>query len=210
MTNASANPKKPLGGLALFRIVLWIAVAVVALGAGAMLIVTRTQQNSTLAGLTGAPFTLESTAGGEFTQASFNGTPTLLFFGYTFCPDVCPTTLAELTAARQQLGISPDKLRIVFATVDPARDTLSQLKSYLSNFSGSVIGLTGTQAQVDQAKAAFGIYSQKGQDDGSGNYTVDHTASVFMLGKQGEFEGTLAYGEDPSDMKAKIKRLAGV
>jgi protein SCO1/2 len=210
MTNATANSKKPLSGLALFRIILWTAVAIVALIAGLLFAMNRTQQNTQLAGLTGAPFTLDSTAGGQFTEASFKGAPTLLFFGYTFCPDVCPTTLAELTAAREQLGISPDKLRIVFATVDPERDTLDQLKKYLSNFSGSVIGLTGTDAQVQQAKAAFGIYSQKGPDDGKGTYLVDHTATVFLLGKDGEFEGTIAYGEDQKASNDKIKRLVGI
>ena len=210
MTNAPANQKKKLSGLALFRILLWTAVAIVALLAGLMFAMNRTQQNTQLAGLTGAPFTLDSTAGGQFTQASLKGTPTLLFFGYTFCPDVCPTTLAQLTAAREQLGITPDKLRIVFATVDPQRDTLDQLKKYLSNFSGSVIGLTGTEAQVEQIKAAFGIYSKKGTDDGTGTYLVDHTASVFLLDKDGEFKGTIAYGEDQNAADDKIKRLVGI
>lgn len=207
MTNAPASPRKPLSGLRLFRIVLWGAVIVLALVAGALFAFSRSQQNTQLAGLTGAPFTLESTAGGEFTQASFKGAPTLLFFGYTFCPDVCPTTLAELTAIRQQLGLNADQLRIVFATVDPQRDTIAQLKTYLSNFAGGVVGLTGTDAQVEQAKAAFGVYSKKGPDDGTGTYLVDHTATTFLLDKQGQFEGTIVYGEDQGDATAKIKRL---
>jgi protein SCO1/2 len=160
-------------------------------------------------GLTGAPFTLQSTAGGTFTQTSFKGSPTLLFFGYTYCPDVCPTTLAELTALRQQLKLTPDQLKIVFVTVDPERDTLKQLSTYLSAFDGSIVGLTGTPAQVDQARAAFGIYAKKGPDDGSGTYLVDHTATVILLGKDGEFEGTIAYGEDQKAAAAKLKRLVG-
>ena len=150
-----------------------------------------------------------STAGGEFTQANLKGTPTLLFFGYTFCPDVCPTTLAELTAAREQLKLTPQQVQIVFASVDPDRDTLKQITGYLSGFGTPIIGLTGTQAQVDAAKAAFGIYSKKGPDDGTGTYLVDHTATVFLLGKDGEFEGTIAYGEDQKAVADKIKRLAG-
>jgi protein SCO1/2 len=160
-------------------------------------------------GLTGAAFTLEATTGGQFTEASLKGTPTLMFFGYTFCPDVCPTTLAELTALRQQLKLTPEQLHIVFATVDPDRDTLKQLTTYLSGFGTPITGLTGTQAQVDTAKSAFGVYSKKGPDDGTGTYLVDHTATVFMLGKNGEFEGTIAYGEDQKAEADKIKRLTG-
>jgi len=192
-------------GLKLFRTILWVLVGVVALAAAGLYF----WRPPVPAGLTGAPFTLEATTGGAFTEASFKGTPTALFFGYTFCPDVCPTTLAELTAIQQQLKLSPDKFRIVFATVDPDRDKLSVIKSYVSNFGPSVIGLTGTDAQVEQAKAAFGIYSKKGPDDGTGTYLVDHTATVFLLGKNGEFEGTIAYGEDHNTAVQKIQRLVG-
>ena len=195
-----------MSGIALFRIVLWVLVVVVG-GAAAGLYFLKPPVGPV--GLTGAPFTLESTAGGQFTQASLKGTPTLMFFGYTFCPDVCPTTLAELSALRQQLKLTPQQLRIVFATVDPERDTLQQLTTYLSGFGTPIIGLTGTQAQVDEVKAAFGVYSKKGKDDGTGTYLVDHTATVFLLGKNGEFEGTIAYGEDQDSTAQKLKRLVG-
>ena len=110
---------------------------------------------------------------------------------------------------REQLKLTPKDVRIVFATVDPERDTLKQMKTYLSGFGTPIIGLTGTDAQVEQAKKAFGIYSKKGPDDGSGTYLVDHTATVFLLGKNGEFEGTIDYGEDQKSTAAKIKRLVG-
>jgi protein SCO1/2 len=201
-----ANTGTSQSGLALFRILLWGMVVVVGVAAAALYM---WRPSTGPAGLTGAPFTLQSTAGGTFTEASFKGSPTLLFFGYTFCPDVCPTTMAELATLRQQLGISPDKLKIVFATVDPARDTVAQLKTYLSGFGTPIIGLSGTDAEVEQAKAAFGIYSRKGTDDGTGTYLVDHTATVFLLGKDGEFEGTIAYGEDQKSAADKIRRLVG-
>jgi protein SCO1/2 len=201
-----ANPKKPLSGLALFRIVLWALVVVVGLAAAGLYLIRPPVGP---VGLTGAPFTLQSTAGGSFTQADFKGTPTLLFFGYTFCPDVCPTTLAELSALRQQLNLGPDKLKLVFASVDPERDTVGQLTQYLSGFGTPIIGLTGTPAQVEVAKAAFGVYSKKGKDDGTGSYLVDHTATVFLLGKDGEFEGTIANGEDQKATADKVKRLVG-
>ena len=201
-----ANPKQPMSGLQLFRVILWAMVVVVGVGAAALYM---WKPPAGPVGLTGAPFTLQSTAGGTFTEASLKGTPTVLFFGYTFCPDVCPTTLAEMSALRQQLKLGPDKLKIVFATVDPARDTVKQLTEYLSGFGTPIIGLTGTDAEVEQAKAAFGIYSKKGPDDGSGTYLVDHTATVFLLGKDGEFEGTIAYGEDQKVAAEKLQRLAG-
>jgi protein SCO1/2 len=203
-----ASPKKQMTGLGIFRAVLWVAVVVVALVA-AGLYFWRPPATEALLGLTGKPFTLNSTAGGTFTEASFKGSPTILFFGYTFCPDVCPTTLAEMTSIVKGLKLGPKDIKIVFATVDPERDTLPQLKTYLSNFDGSIIGLTGTDAEVQDAKAAFGIYSKKGPDDGTGTYLVDHTATTFLLGKDGEFEGTIAYGEDQGDETAKIKRLVG-
>lgn len=200
------DPKNAVSRLAVFRLVLWGLVVIVGLAAAGLYF---WRPPTGAPGLTGAPFTLQSTAGGQFTEASFKGTPTLLFFGYTYCPDVCPTTLAELTALRQQMKLGPEQLRIVFATVDPARDTLQQLKTYLSGFDGSIIGLTGSAAQVEQAKAAFGVYSKNGPDDGSGTYLVDHTATVYLLGRDGEFEGTIAYGEDQKAAEAKLRRLVG-
>ncbi|MDR3475288.1 MAG: SCO family protein [Devosia sp.] len=201
-----AAPNTSPSGLALFRIILWGVVIVIGVAATALYL---WRPPAGPAGLTGAPFTLQSTAGGAFTQASLKGSPTLLFFGYTFCPDVCPTTLAELATLRQQLDLGPDKLKIVFATVDPARDTIKQLQGYLAGFGTPIIGLSGTDAEVEQAKAAFGVYSKKGPDDGTGTYLVDHTATVFLLGRDGEFEGTLAYGEDQKTAAEKIKRLVG-
>jgi protein SCO1/2 len=206
MDKIAPKAKRPPSGLALFRGILWGMVVVVAIAAAGLYF---WRPPAGPVGLTGAPFTLQSTAGGTFTEASFKGSPTILFFGYTFCPDVCPTTLAEMSALRQQLNVSPSDLKIVFATVDPERDTVKQLTTYLSGFGTPIIGLTGTDQQVEQAKAAFGIYSKKGPDDGTGTYLVDHTATVFLLGKDGEFEGTIAYGEDQKDAAAKLKRLIG-
>ncbi len=156
--------------------------------------------------VTGKPFTLESTAGGTFTEASLRGTPSLVFFGYTHCPDVCPTTLAESTVWKERLGISDDKLRVIFVTVDPKRDTKDVLADYLSPFPGT-IGLVGTDAQTADVKASFGASSELTEPDADGYYLVNHTASVFLINKDGQFEGTIAYGENTDTAVGKIQKL---
>lgn len=158
-------------------------------------------------GLFGGQFELTSTQGETFTQDDLKGTPSLVFFGYTYCPDVCPTTLAEAVGWRQQLGLDPDKLRIIFVTVDPERDTADGLKQYLAAFDPDIIGLRGDEQQTEAAKKAFGVYSEKVNDSGSSEYLVNHTASVFLLDKDGSFQGTIDYGEDRDTALEKIRRL---
>ncbi|WDR02558.1 SCO family protein [Devosia algicola] len=135
------------------------------------------------------------------------GKPSLVFFGYTFCPDVCPTTLAETTAWRSELGLKPDDLRIIFASVDPARDTLPIVKSYVEGFDPSIIGLVGDQQQTDNIKSAFGAYSEINGAADDPYYLVDHTALVYMIKADGSFAGTIAYNESNTPALAKIKRL---
>jgi protein SCO1/2 len=188
-------------GLARFRLILWVLVAVVAVGA-TVLYFTRPPVRLAV---TGTPFTLESTKGGTFTEQNLKGTPSLVFFGYTFCPDVCPTTMAESVAWRQELGVTADQLRTIFVTVDPERDTLPVLGEYLAGYDEDVIGLVGTPEQTEAAKAAFGALSEKASEDEF--YLVNHTASVFLIDDDGTFEGTIAYGEDRETAIAKIKKL---
>lgn len=189
--------------LARFRIILWALVVVAAVGATALFIF---RPPSAPLGVTGKPFTMESTLGGEFTEASLKGTPSLVFFGYTHCPDVCPTTLAESTAWRDALGITPEQLRTIFVTVDPKRDTKEVLTDYLGSFPGT-IGLVGTDAQTEAAKASFGAASETTEPDADGYYLVNHTASVFLINKDGSFEGTIAYGEPTDAAIGKIRKL---
>ncbi|SMQ58873.1 protein SCO1/2 [Devosia lucknowensis] len=187
-----------------FRIVLWVLVAVAALGATALYAFRPPQRPL---GVTGQDFALASTKGGTFTQNDLQGTPSLVFFGYTFCPDVCPTTLAETTAWRAQLGLDADDLRIIFVTVDPERDTAEAVKSYVEGFDPSVIGLVGDLDQTAKAKAAFGVFSEKSGDVDSEFYLVDHTALTFLIGADGRFQGTIAYEEASDTALGKIERL---
>ncbi|WEJ32646.1 SCO family protein [Devosia sp. SD17-2] len=191
-------------GLRNFRIVLWVLVAIVAIGATALYMFRPPQRPL---GVTGQEFALASTKGGTFTQKDLAGTPSLIFFGYTFCPDVCPTTLAETTAWRAQLGLDADDLRIIFVTVDPQRDTFDAVKGYVEGFDPSIIGLVGDQAATDKAKAAFGVFSEKSGDVEGEFYLVNHTALTFLIDKNGQFQSTISYEEAQDTALAKVKRL---
>ncbi|MGB3339757.1 MAG: SCO family protein [Devosia sp.] len=189
-----------------FRIVLWALVAVVAIGATGLYLFRPPARPL---GVTGQSFELASTQGGSFTQDSLKGTPSLIFFGYTFCPDVCPTTLAETTAWREQLGLTPEQLRIIFVTVDPARDDLDTVKGYVEGFDPSIIGLVGDETQTTAVKAAFGVLGERAEGFAEDDpyYLVDHTALTFLIGADGAFEGTVAYEEPQETAIAKVKRL---
>jgi protein SCO1 len=186
------------------RIVLWSLVVVVAIGATALYLFRPPQRPL---GVTGQTFSLASTTGETFTQDDLRGTPSLVFFGYTFCPDVCPTTLAETTAWRNELGLTAEDLRIIFVTVDPERDTAELVKSYVEGFDPSVIGLVGSPEETAKAKAAFGVFSEKSGDVDSEFYLVDHTALTFLIDGDGSFEGTIAYEEASDTALRKIERL---
>lgn len=188
------------------RLILWAAVIVAGIIATIIYFVAPPQQNI---GVVGGNFDLQATTGAQFTQDDLKGTPSLVFFGYTYCPDVCPTTLSESTAWRSALGLTDDDLRIILFSVDPERDGVDHLATYLSGFSGSVTGVTGDIVEVEKAKKAFGVYSEKVQDESSTEYLVNHTASVFMLNADGGFEGTISYGEDTATAIEKVKKLTG-
>lgn len=193
-------------GLRRFRTILWGLVVVAAVGA-TLLFVLRPP--SSPLGVTGKPFVMESTAGGTFTEQNLKGTPSLVFFGYTFCPDVCPTTLAESVAWKTAAGITDEQLRTIFVTVDPERDTVTMVKEYLGGFDPDVIGLVGTPEQTEAIKASFGAMSEKDTSGDAEFYLVNHTASVFLINKDGAFEGTIAYGEDAKTAVGKIEKLVG-
>jgi protein SCO1/2 len=190
------------------RILLWILVAIALAGVAVMLFrrpVSEPHQSAPVA--LGGPFTLTGTDGGTFSSTALASKPYAIFFGFTHCPDVCPTTLARMVRLRRQLDAGREPFRIVFVTVDPQRDGPAELRNYLSLFPDPIIGLTGTQARIDHAKRQFGIYSQKVPDD-SGGYTVDHTASVLLFGRNGEFIATISAEENDRVALDKLKRIA--
>jgi protein SCO1/2 len=185
-----------------FRIVLWALVVVVAIGATALYLFRPPARPL---GVTGTPFALTATTGETFTQESLIGEPSLVFFGFTNCPDVCPTTLAETSMWKERLGLTPEDLRVIFVTVDPERDSLDLVRGYLTGWDPQIIGLVGDEEQTEAAKSAFGVFSEK---VGEGEYyTVNHTALVFLIDANGAFQGTIAYEEPTESALAKIRRL---
>ena len=135
----------------------------------------------------------------------FKDTPTLLFFGFTHCPEVCPTTLSNLLNNIELLEKNKKKYRVLFVTLDPERDTINNLNDYLQNFNSSVIGLTGELNEINKFAKNWNIYWEK-VSEGDG-YTINHTATVFMFNKKGNFAGTIAWGESDKSIKLKLKKL---
>lgn len=153
--------------------------------------------------LVGGDFQLTDQDGRPVDQTMLQGKWSLVFFGFTYCPEFCPTTLAELAAVRQRLGDRAEDLQIVFISVDPERDTPRQLKDYLSSdgFPPGTIGLTGSPEQVAQAAKAYRAYYEKvGEGEG---YTMNHSLTVYLMGPDGRFRTAVAYGLGP-DKSAKI------
>jgi protein SCO1/2 len=193
------------------RIVRWVAwFAVVAVGAAILWVAVIDKQPGaplvTTAAI-GGPFSLTDQTGATVTEAALQGHPSALFFGYTFCPDVCPTTLSDMTLWMKELGPDADRLKVYVITVDPERDTREQMASYLQAFDPRISGLTGSRPAIDQMLKAFRIYSRKVGDGAT--YTMDHTASVYLLDSTGHFSGTVDYQEKPEVALAKLKRLVG-
>ena len=142
-------------------------------------------------------------------QDDFADRPIALFFGFTYCPDVCPTTLTTLAAARDDLesaGIDTKALQILFITVDPERDTPEQLKQYLSLFDANVTGLTGSPDKVRSVLQQFGVYARK-NDQGDGDYLYDHSAAVFLYRDDGSFKGTIVHNEPIAFITEKLKLI---
>ncbi len=155
----------------------------------------------------GGPFTLVDQKGAEISEAAFRGHPTALFFGFTHCPEVCPTTLVELDTWLKTLGDDGKDIRAYFISIDPERDTPDIMDRYVSNVSSRITGITGDPTRVAEMAKAFKIYAKKVPSD-DGDYTMDHTASILLLDSNGSFAGTIAYGENPDAAIEKLKRLA--
>ncbi len=154
-----------------------------------------------------AAFTLMDQTGAPISKTNVLGKPSVFFFGFTFCPDVCPTTLASMTSYLQQLGPDADRINAYFVSVDPERDTVEILGAYLSSYDPRIRGITGDRAEIEKLTKSLGIYHKK-VDTGGGSYTVDHSALIIQLDARGRFFGTIAYEEAPQVAVEKLQRLA--
>ncbi|MDB6453629.1 SCO family protein [Falsirhodobacter sp. 20TX0035] len=148
-------------------------------------------------------YALDTTEGTTFTAASLKGQATAVFFGFTHCPDVCPTTLGDMMGWQDALGDQAKDLRIVFVTVDPERDTVDLLRDYVGWLPGA-IGATGAVDQVRAAEAAFRVFSQK-EPLANGDYTMSHTSKVLVFNRSGAFVDAISYQEAPETAVAKLE-----
>jgi protein SCO1/2 len=154
----------------------------------------------------GGPFTLVDHHGKSVSERDYLGKPTLVFFGFTNCPDVCPTTLFELTSRLAELGSDADRLNVLFITVDPERDTPQQLGLYLSSFDPRITGLSGTPENISEVMTHYRVYARKIPLEG-GDYAMDHTAAIYMMNAGGKFVGLVNYQEPDTTARAKLRRL---
>ena len=161
--------------------------------------------------ITGAEFArkleLPDADGKPRSLADWHGKVVVVFFGYTQCPDVCPTTMAELAQIRTQLGADGDRLQTVFVTIDPERDTPEVLKAYLANFGPNVVGLRGDAEQTKAAAKEFKIFYAKVPGKTAGSYTMDHSAASFVFDPAGRVRLFVPYGADTKLLAGDLKQL---
>ncbi len=155
----------------------------------------------------GGPFQLVDSAGHPVTDQAFRGKYMLVYFGYTFCPDVCPTTLADVATALDKLGPRAGEVQPLFITVDPQRDTPAVVGQYAANFSPRLVGLTGTADQIAAVARAYRVYYARHRTgDGPGDYTMDHSSILYLMGPDGHFIAPIRADEQPEAMAADIAR----
>jgi protein SCO1/2 len=182
------------------------AIAALTLLTTLLLILPEAQQQSAGKVPIGGAFRLTSQEGKPFSDENLKGKPFVVFFGFTHCPEVCPTTLYDLTQDFAALGKDADNLQAVFITVDPARDTPELMKTYLSSFDPRIVGLSGTEEEIAAAAKAYKIYYRKVPTEGS-DYTMDHSATLFLMDSKGEFYGTSNFQESEETRRGKLRQL---
>ena len=153
----------------------------------------------------GGPFQLTDQSGATVTEKDLQGRPTLIFFGFTHCPDVCPTSLFEMSEVLRALGKDADRVNAYFITVDPERDTAATMKDYLSSFDPHLKGLTGDSAAVAKVTSEYRVYSKKVPLK-DGDYTMDHTALVYLMDRDGKFVAPFNLNRTPEEAATDLKR----
>ncbi len=182
-----------------------------ALGGAALLVLSQGGQGPAVQtsgkALIGGPFTLVDQTGKTVTDQDFRGRYMLVFFGFTHCPDICPAELQVMSAALDALGPKADSVVPIFITLDPERDTQAAMGAYVKNFGPRFVGLTGSSEQIAAAAKAYRVaYSKFQQDKTSSDYSIDHSALVYLMGKNGEYITHFAYGTPASQMTETLRR----
>ena len=195
-----------------WRLVLWLAVAFVA---GAALFAfygpnrsSNLKQVTDYADTVGGAFSLTAPDGSTVTDQTLKGKPFAIFFGFTRCPDVCPTTLSRLAQLRKRMGDKGDKFEIVFVSVDPGYDSPEDIGRYVELFGTPIIGLTGSDQDITGITKAYHAFYEKVPADG-GDYTIDHTAAVYLMDRDGRLQSIIDYHENPKTSLEKLERLVG-
>ncbi|MET0970538.1 MAG: SCO family protein [Tardiphaga sp.] len=153
----------------------------------------------------GGPFQLTDQAGASVTDKSLQGKPTLIFFGFTHCPDICPTSLFEMSEVLRAMGTDADRVNAYFVSVDPERDTAPVMKDYLSSFDPHLKGLTGNPEAVAKVIADYRVYAKKVPLK-DGDYTMDHTALIYLMDRDGKFVSPFNLKRKPEEAAAELKR----
>lgn len=158
--------------------------------------------------LVGGPFTLTDHTGRRVSDADFRGKFMLVFFGFTYCPDVCPTALQNMAAALDLLGAKAERLVPVFITVDPERDTPEQMAQYVSSFTPKLVGLTGTRSEIDTVLKEYRVYAQRVEDPKStAGYTMNHSSIVYLMGPDGAYRAHFTHATSPETMAERLAKL---
>ena len=208
MTDDAQPPRRNLKQV---RTLLWVLVALAVAGMAALLLLPQVKSGGpqAVAGAQsgfGGPFRLVGGDGKPFSSAALAGKPYAIYFGFTRCGDVCPITLGRLVKLRNQAG-GDEAFNIVFVTIDPANDGPKEVGQYATLFDAPIIGLTGSQAQIDEVKKQYGIFAQPSAHPMPGK-EMEHGATVLLFDRDGEIAGTIATDEPDSAALAKLKNLA--
>ena len=154
----------------------------------------------------GGPFKLVDQNGKPITEAALKGHPSLVFFGYTHCPDICPTTLFELSEVLHALGPDATKTEAFFISVDPDRDTPAVMKDYLSSFDPHLRGITGNDQAIEAVEKEYRVYAKKVPTGKDGDYSMDHSAVVYLMDKQGRFVAPFSLNRKPEESAAELRK----
>ncbi len=191
----------------LIRVVLIVTVAFSIGVLGAIFLRQTDQSGVAQSGkaLIGGPFTLTNQNGQTVTEKTFRGKYMLVTFGYTYCPDICPAELNVISAAMEKIGNKAGEIVPIFITIDPKRDTVEQIETYMSSFHPQMVGLTGNEEQIKQAASAYRVYYQK-TDGGPGDdsYLMDHSTFMYLMDPKGDYVSHFGYGISAEDLAARI------